>query len=384
MSIIIMSINISDKIKTSLMMNSYFDTLGFKNTEWEFNFNFNNNNNNLQANLIWLHIVHNYFVLGGSNIDISSWNASDDTILTLATGQSILKGGNIKNYIDEYKSVLKSLEDSKRASGVNTINTLKKIIKINDINKLNYSESMGGNGAAIRTSPIGLIYYKENQIEELIKQSIESSRITHNYTLAFLGGLVTALFTSYAMREIPIIEWCDLLLKLNESGKINNYMKTTNIYKNYQEDEKDFWDKWYQYKEKRMPNILKKESDKYLYPLDSMEDLKDYIPGINYNTNTKDFNKWGSSGIGAVIVAYDSLLLSLYLNKETNKYNSSFDSLIFFSTLHFGDNDSTGAIAGSWYGAMYGSKQINNYEKKCQQLEFYEKINDLSNKLINL
>ena len=124
-----MSINISDKIKTSLMMNSYFDTLGFKNTEWEFNFNFNNNNNNLQANLIWLHIVHNYFVLGGSNIDISSWNASDDTILTLATGHSILKGGNIKNYIDEYKSVLKSLEDSKRASGVNTINTLKKLLK---------------------------------------------------------------------------------------------------------------------------------------------------------------------------------------------------------------------------------------------------------------
>ena len=133
-----------------------------------------------------------------------------------------------------------------------------------------------------------------------------------------------------------------------------------------------------------MSNILKKESDKYLYPLDSIEDLKDYVPGINFNTNDEDFNKWGSSGIGAVIIAYDSLLLSLYLDKGTNKYNVSFDSLIFFSTLHFGDNDSTGAIAGSWYGAMYGSNKINNFDKKCKQLEFYDKINDLSNKLINL
>ena len=42
------------------------------------------------------------------------------------------------------------------------------------------------------------------------------------------------------MREIPIIEWCDLLLKLHESGKINDYMKTTNIYENYQKIKKTF------------------------------------------------------------------------------------------------------------------------------------------------
>ena len=32
------------------------------------------------------------------------------------------------------------------------------------------------------------------------------------------------------------------------------------------------------------------------------------------------------------------------------KYN--WNSLIYYSTLHFGDNDSTGIIAGCWYGAL--------------------------------
>lgn len=379
-----MSKSIKDKINTSLLLSSYLDTLGFKNSEWEFNFNFKNNNNPLQANVIWLHIIHNFYVLGGLNIDISDWNSSDDTILSIATTEACLKGGTINDYINSYNSYLKLLEDPKRASGVNTINTLKKIVKLKDVNKLQYSDSMGGNGAAIRTSPIGLIFYKEIDLDKLIKQSIESSRITHNYTMGFLSGLVSALFTSYAIRNIPINEWCNLLLELHESGKIENYMKTTNINNKFLVDQKDFWNKWYQYREKRLQNILKKDADKYLYPLDRIDDMKDYFPGTKYNNDLTNYNQWGASGIGAVIMAYDSLLLSLYFDKKTKKYKLSLDSLIFFSTLHFGDNDSTGTIAGSWFGAYQGSEKYEEFSEKFLQLEFYEKINKLSEKISDL
>ena len=379
-----MSKTIKNKINTSLFLSSYLDTLGFKNGEWEFNFNFKNNNNPLQANVIWLHIIHNFYVLGGLNIDISEWNSSDDTILSIATAEACLKGGSMDDYINSYSSYLELLEDPKRASGVNTINTLKKIMKLKNINKLQYNDSMGGNGAAIRTSPIGLIYFKENDLDKLIKQSIESSRITHNYTMGFLSGLVSALFTSYAIRDIPINEWCNLLIQLHESGKIENYMKTTNINNKFLEDQKDFWDKWYQYREKRLQNILKKEADKYLYPLDRIEDMRDYFPGTKYNNDLTNYNQWGASGIGAVIMAYDSLLLSMYFDKKTKKYELSLDSLIFFSTLHFGDNDSTGAIAGSWFGAYQGSEKYKELNDKFTQLEFYEKINRISEKISNL
>ena len=46
----------------------------------------------------------------------------------------------------------------------------------------------------------------------------------------------------------------------------------------------------------------------------------------------------------------------------------SLDSVLFFSSLHFGDNDTTGAIAGAWYGALYGFSQFD--ENKLNQLEF--------------
>jgi len=378
-----MSNNISDKIKTSLLLNSYLDTLGFKNTEWEFNFGFKNNTNPLQANVIWLHLIHNYYALGGSNIDISDWNSSDDTILTIATGEGCIKGGEINDYIDAYQKKLKLLEDPKRASGINTLNTLKKIIKLKNLEKIPYLESMGGNGAAIRTSPIGLKFYKEEDIDKLIKQSIDSSRITHNYTMGFLSGLVTALFTSYAIRDIPVERWSELLIKLKESNKIEKYMKNTNINTKFLEDQKDFWAKWYQYNEKRLKNINKKTSDKYLYPLDRIDDMKDYFPGLKFDKDQVNYNYWGSSGVGAVILAYDSLLLSKYFDKKENKHLISLDSLIFFSALHFGDNDSTGAIAGSWYGALQGTQYNKDLNEKFNQLEFYDDIIKLSEKIIN-
>ena len=56
------------------------------------------------------------------------------------------------------------------------------------------------------------------------------------------------------------------------------------------------------------------------------------------------------------------------------------DSLIFYSTLHFGDNDSTGAIVGSWYGAIYGFDQFD--QEKLKQLEFYEEIDSLVNDMV--
>lgn len=40
--------------------------------------------------------------------------------------------------------------------------------------------------------------------------------------------------------------------------------------------------------------------------------------------------------------------------------------------LHGGDNDSTGSIAGSWYGALYGLSGVpeNNYKK----LEYKDRL----------
>ena len=64
--------NLNEKIKASLMFLSYFDTLGFKNSEWEFNFdNVSKLDNEGKANYVWTLIIHQYHALGGNDINIS-------------------------------------------------------------------------------------------------------------------------------------------------------------------------------------------------------------------------------------------------------------------------------------------------------------------------
>lgn len=367
--------NLNEKINASIMFTSYFDTLGFNNGNWEF-FSKGSIENNVDASFVWFEILHQYYALGGSNINLSKWKSSDDTILTLVIGEGCLNGGKSSDYIKSFKKYYKLLKEEIRYSGINTMLTLKDLFKKNNIEKLKYSSSMGGNGAAIRTSSIGLIYHKENDIDKLIEQSIKSSRMTHNYPLGFLSGLTTALFTSYALRGILPNKWCDLLLKLNESKKIDDYMKKTKIYEKYKNDKNEFWNVWYDYREKRM--ISDKESrSKFIFSRERLEDLENYTLSLK---NSNDYSNFGGSGIGALIIAYDALLTSS--NFINNNLEISLDSIIFFGVLHFGDNDSSGAILGSWYGALQGYK---NFDKnKMKQLEFYDKLNKLSNNIFKI
>ena len=368
--------NLKEKIKSSLMFTSYFDTLGFYNGKWEFN----NGSGRLEsveiACLVWFNILHQYQIYGGRNIDLSKWKASDDTILTLAIAEGCINGGKNINYIKTFKKYYKLLKEEIRFAGINTMETLKELFKKNNVEKINYSSSMGGNGAAIRTSSIGLIYYKENEIDKLIEQSIQSSRMTHNYPLGFLSGLVTALFTSYAMRNITPDKWPDMLLKLYETKKIDKFMKTTSIYKKYKKDKNEFWNIWYQYREKRLKINDKNARSKFLDFDTRVEDLKQYTLSLK---NSNDYSKWGASGIGALIIAYDALLTSS--NIINKKLVINLESLIFFGVLHFGDNDSTGAIVGSWYGALIGYQDFN--KEKMKQLEFYNELNKISEKIYN-
>ena len=67
-------------------------------------------------------------------------------------------------------------------------------------------------------------------------------------------------------------------------------------------------------------------------------------------------------------------------SKKNNKIIYNLDSLIYFSALHFGDNDSTGIIAGVWFGALTGKEYIKNIN--MEKLEFYKELNQIANKII--
>ena len=68
-----------------------------------------------------------------------------------------------KRHIKSYKL----LKETKRYSGITTLESIRSLQKKIPIQK---KKTMGGNGAAMRTMPIGLFWY--NDIEKVIKTSI--------------------------------------------------------------------------------------------------------------------------------------------------------------------------------------------------------------------
>ena len=362
--------SIKEKISASFVLGSYLDTLGFNNGVWEFNFNMKIKSLK-EAMLVNYEIINNFFAYGGFNIDISKWVASDDTIMMIATMKACKKGGNIKHFMDEYIKILPALEDKKRVSGITTLDSLRILAKHHDMKKIHYSETMGGNGAAMRTHYIG-IHYKD--VKKIIEVSIMASRLTHNYPLGFLGGVTTALFTHYAINNIDPWKWCDLLFELNENKTIDNIIKNTasDIYDNYMKDKDEFWNPWYKFREKRVKRFDTRTPE-FIYGSDRVTDLLDIL-----NEKNIDYNKFGGSGAGCGIIALDSLLLSIISSKKEldltkpDELKYSWQTLVFLSTLHFGDNDTIGRIAGIWFGALRGYDGVS--KKVINMLEFKNEL----------
>ena len=386
----------NEKIEAAIMISSLLDTIGFYNGNWEFNYNLSAVNIS-KAITINFTIVNHYMALGGfHNLDITNWKSSDDTILLMATLKSLLNGGREINFINSYIDVYDELIKDERKSGNQTIKSisyLKKIIqnkKSSYLNLLPFENTMGGNGAAIRTGPIGIFYH--DNLDKIISISITASRLTHNIPMGYLGGLISALFASYAFNGIQSWEWINCLLELVESKKITYYINSTNIgnYHNKQIDE--YFLLWYKYKETRYNDILYYRGKSiFIFPKERLESLSEYIPKLffNKNNNDKDNNeRWGAlgaSGLDSVIFAYDALLMSIVPNEKFQLdfknpiYNP--ETFVFYSALHVGDSDSTGAIAGFWYGSLLGYGGFNN--SKINKLEFFKELKKLSNCLIN-
>ena len=379
-------ITIQEKIEASIMLASYFETLGYKNGEWEFNFNTMQISTLNNYNIMWIQLLHHYISLGGNDINIKKWNSSDDTILILSTANGIIKGGDSENYKKAYLDNYDFIFDDKRLAGLATKASFNRL-KRNE--KIPITSEMGGNGAAIRTGPIGLAYYKN--IEKVIDESIKASILTHNYYIGFLGGMVTAVFTSFAMKNIPVYKWVEELIELYDKKIIEKYYpKEHNI-----DDLNDFIGYWKRYQETRV-NKLKYGSERFMFPTDRMEYLAGFFPDPNIKKivdkghSLANYSwKWniiGSSGLDCCIYAYDCLLLSMH-NKDTSNTKTldvmnvtyNINTFMTLVSIHPGDNDSTAAIGGTWIGALQGYDIFD--KNRIKELEFYDMLKEVSKKL---
>jgi ADP-ribosylarginine hydrolase len=382
-------VKINEKIEASLMFSSYFETLGFKNGHWEFNYSIPVKSLSTYIN-VFAFMIQNYTVLGGSHhINLTDWNASDDTIMIIATCEAIIKGGGESNYIEAYLKWFDFLVDAKRFSGKNTLESLKLLKRGITLKTLPIKTEMGGNGASMRTGPIGIIWYKN--IEKVIEESICASRLTHNYYIGFLGGMVTALFTAFAMNNIPAYEWCEELIKLYNTKKIEKYYPLDHNLENLD----DFMGYWKRYHETRINKIKYKNTlDNFIFPDHRATFLIGFFPnpqiknmvlkGESFKKFEWTWDKLGGSGLDSCIYAYDCLLCSMTspgsktLDFDNIQYN--WDTFMTLVSIHPGDSDSTAAIGGTWFGALNGFSDFNI--NRFKELEFYKEIKKVSDQLI--
>jgi len=375
--------NNKEKIEASILLASYLETVGFKNGHWEFNYQIKITD--LQTYIrVWNTMLHHFLILGGTeNINIENWNSSDDTIMIMATLEAIINGGGLENYEKKYLEYYDLILDEKRASGSTTISSLEMLKRKKE---LKVDVLMGGNGAAMRTGPIGLKWYKD--YDKVIEESLIASKITHNYYIGYFGGIVTALFTAFAMNNIEPWLWCDELLKLYSSKKLDK--------DNDLDELDDYMSYWKKYKEVRISKLKYKNTLKdFIFP----EDRATFLLGFHPNSNIQkmihegkikemkdlkfSWNHSGSTGIDACIYAYDCLLMCMNTpSSDTLDFKNivyDWSTFMMLVCLHPGDNDTTGCIGGTWYGALNG---FNNIDKsKMKQLEFYSELEKLIKKI---
>jgi len=384
-------VQLQEKIEAALMLSSYFETVGFNNATWEFNYQLEIFDIREYINMLNTMVQH-FFILGGaSNINVKQWIASDDTILILAIAEAVSKGGGEENYIKSFITYYELLKNDKRVSGIMTLKSISKLEKGYKLKNIEVNSSMGGNGAAIRTGPIGIKW--SNNIEKVIEQSILSSRLTHNYYVGFLGGMVTALFTAFAINNIDPWLWCDELITLYNKKIIHKYYPNESGHNINDLD--TYMGYWKRYKELRINKIkFKNTLENCIFILDRIDFLLGFYPDKKIKELTlkgyslkdlKDFN-WGiicASGLDVCIYAYDCLLMSMTTpgssNLNMNNISFSFDSFLTLVSIHPGDNDSTGAIGGLWYGALLGYTGID--KNRMKELEFYTELLKISKQL---
>jgi ADP-ribosylglycohydrolase len=355
-----------EKYIASIYLSSVGDQFGFYNNVYIIHKNNIKTNrpdyqdmiNGFTSNIIYKFINHGGFT--GFNIKDYSHSFVTYFNIDVIKGfindfddNKVLYDNIVNNYIDTYDNAEKIYYDDYM------VNIFKNIKAKKLWEKFNYN--LNNKNVFIGTMCIGLVYHKKTDLNKLIETSIMITSITNQNCISFIGGIVSALFTSYAINNIHIEKWIFELVKLLETDTIDNILSKI---------------------KPKFIDFFKEAKKIYLHKLltyiETSFDNSNYSIGLTrsvyastrteyYHENFADDKKIfypGNNGDDCIIIAYDCLLMS----------KDNYEKLIYTSTKMIANTESIGSLASMWYGAYYGFKNIpyNIYNPSLKSLEEYK------------
>ena len=180
--------------------------------------------------------------IGSVTVTPEDWRVSDDTVMHIATADALLTDWSNDDKL--YSAIaLKYLESMKDMDGWGPGLTCMRKVHMLDPYKKNglvipFDRAGGGCGAAMRAAPIGLYFWRPEELDKLVAVSIESGRMSHHHPTGYLGSLAVALFVSYSVQRRPLREWGSGLLGTLETAK--QYV----LQHSPQRDHKEHMDNW--------------------------------------------------------------------------------------------------------------------------------------------
>lgn len=240
----------------------------------------------------------------GKSAGFPRW--TDDTQMSIDVAQILLKYKTINQF--ELANKFAQSYKWSRGYGPSTVKVLKAIKSGSDWKSAStrqFKDGSFGNGAAMRTPPIALFFYKD--INLLLDETRKAAEITHAHPLAVDGAIAISMaITSALKRNFDDNFWNDL----------NEYCNTT---------------------------IFKEKFDL----------VKTWLHNGDLISHQTVVKKLGNG-----MSAQESVITAIYIAMRF--INCKFEELMNFIISLKGDVDTIGAMAGAIWGTYNGIKNLPN------------------------
>lgn len=288
------------------------------------------------------------FIGNGGTYKIYDNNYSINSLLLFAT----IKGLKNDNCKKEYIKLFDMFTEKKlyESLGINNKNYMALKNLKNDRESV-FSIEDNDSMAIIRAIPFGLILYKKDQQEKLIKEIILNMKLTHYNNSTFLGAITLGIFITYSLNKVEIEKWGFKIVDYLSSSEFDVIIKEMKLYdEQFFTDKEDYLSMWKQYLNDNFNQ--KGNSPKYVVNKNKYQPAYKSLTYYYINQNQSEF-AYGLRADEAIMIAYDSLLLS----------EGHWQNMVIVGVLGPTDNSVLGTICGALYGVQYKNNdmQINKY-----------------------